>query len=294
MNASLRDWLALIRLPAIFSAPADVIGAMGLAAAIEVDIEIIQMLQLMLVALLLYMSGMITNDIFDLDVDAVERPERPLPSGRIRATHAWRVALAMQLAALLIAVGVSPTTGVCAAILCALTYVYNGVTKATPVGPLVMGLCRGANVCLGLSVLPSFGLANQSWLMVLTIVLYIWSVTLVSRYEVFEPGQDLKARVAVTRLRLSGFLAFIYFPLSCHAIWWTCLILGMLPLWLNVSGFRFRQLDGPVKLEVIRGLQGILVVYISLCVVMGGYLFALSLLGLLLLGRQAGRWFYAT
>ena len=86
----------------------------------------------------------------------------------------------------------------------------------------------------------------------------------------------------------------IYFPLSCQPVWLTCLTLGMLPFWLNMSRFRFRQRGGPVKLEVIRGLQGILILYTSLCVVMGGYFFALTLLGLLIVGRQAGRWFYAT
>ena len=195
MNKSWRDWLELIRLPAIFRRL-----PMSLARW-DLQLQSESMLMsarryLSLVALLLYMSGMITNDIFDVDVDGVERPERPLPSGRISVGHAWTVALAMQLAALMIAWWMSPTMGTSAAILCALTYTYNGVTKATSFGPLIMGMCRGANVCLGLSVIPGFGLSNQSWLLVLTIVLYIWCVTLVSRYEVFESGQELKARVA--------------------------------------------------------------------------------------------------
>ena len=33
---------------------------------------------------LLYTGGMYLNDAFDRDIDARERPERPIPSGRVR------------------------------------------------------------------------------------------------------------------------------------------------------------------------------------------------------------------
>ena len=31
----------------------------------------------------MYSAGMVLNDVFDVEVDRVERPERPLPSGQI-------------------------------------------------------------------------------------------------------------------------------------------------------------------------------------------------------------------
>ena len=36
----------------------------------------------------LYAGGVVLNDFFDRHLDAVERPERPIPSGRVRPGHA--------------------------------------------------------------------------------------------------------------------------------------------------------------------------------------------------------------
>ena len=43
---------------------------------------------------LLYMAGMVLNDVYDFEVDARRRPERPLPSGRITARRALAWGLA--------------------------------------------------------------------------------------------------------------------------------------------------------------------------------------------------------
>ena len=45
---------------------------------------------LLAVALVLYYTaGMYLNDLFDLDIDRRERPERPLPSGRVTKREAF-------------------------------------------------------------------------------------------------------------------------------------------------------------------------------------------------------------
>ena len=37
----------------------------------------------------LYLGGMVLNDVFDARLDAVERPERPIPSGRVSIRSVW-------------------------------------------------------------------------------------------------------------------------------------------------------------------------------------------------------------
>lgn len=291
-----RNWLELIRLPAVFSAPADVLAAFAFAQALSIEIPITTMLTLVFVALLLYMSGMIANDVFDLSVDAVERPERPLPSGRVSIGAAWSATISMQSLGLILAYSLSAVSGHCALALCSLTYLYNGVTKSQWIGPLVMGLCRGANVCLGLSVVPHLGIDVNSWLMVLAIVLYIWTVTLVSRYEVPVEGQAPHARKAVVRLRMVGVVVFIYLPLSVLPTWASLVILCSTMIWLNfdLGRLRFRTVQGPVRLEVIRGLQGILVTYSAVCCTFGAFGIAAILLSALIAGKWTAKWFYAT
>ncbi len=50
---------------------------------------------LMLASVCLYCGGMAWNDFFDLEQDRRERPDRPIPSGRIHALHVLPSALAL-------------------------------------------------------------------------------------------------------------------------------------------------------------------------------------------------------
>ena len=295
-----RAFLELIRLPAVFSAPADVLGAMAFVLFLGSAPTFSTVFMLASVSLLLYMSGMITNDIFDVEVDRIERPSRPLPSGRISLSSAWRIAVTMQVCALAVASLVSLESGACALAVCLLTYLYNGVTKSTAFGPFAMGLCRGGNFCLGLSILPNFGFGYASWLPCLVIILYVSNITWVSRYEVGPRTQ--RGVLAARILRLSGLLAFGYLPLAQIGSWnWVAVV--MLLVWLNfnpkaqissVLSWFARPISGALKMEVIRGLGGILVLYASLCLLLNQYTYALFLLFCLFLARQTGRWFYAT
>ena len=49
---------------------------------------------------MLYLGGMVLNGILDRHVDAVERPGRPIPSGRIPMRVAWTVAIVLMLGGL--------------------------------------------------------------------------------------------------------------------------------------------------------------------------------------------------
>ena len=74
-------WLQLLRLPNVFTAVADV--TMGFLVT-PTGFEPKQNFALLVVASsLLYLSGMVLNDVFDAEIDADERPERPIPSGRV-------------------------------------------------------------------------------------------------------------------------------------------------------------------------------------------------------------------
>ena len=44
---------------------------------------------------LFYVGGMYLNDAFDADIDAIERPERPIPSGQVRRTLVFRLGFVM-------------------------------------------------------------------------------------------------------------------------------------------------------------------------------------------------------
>jgi 4-hydroxybenzoate polyprenyltransferase len=94
---------------------------------------------------LLYTGGMYLNDAFDRESDARERPERPIPSGRIGARPVFAIGFALLAAGVL---GVAAASGggraavASAILLAAVITAYDAWHKANPLSPVVMGLCR--------------------------------------------------------------------------------------------------------------------------------------------------------
>ena len=82
-----------MRLPNVFTAVADV--TMGYVVTHGELQPVLHFALLVAASCLLYLSGMVLNDVFDAEVDARERPERPIPSGRISLNAAAAVGWAM-------------------------------------------------------------------------------------------------------------------------------------------------------------------------------------------------------
>jgi len=188
--------LELVRLPNIFTAPADV--AMGMAvtgAALTVANG-----SLLLASALAYAGGMALNDAFDARLDAVERPERPIPSGRLSRPAAFWLAAACLAACLALAASAGARPFAVAALLVAAIVVYDGLAKPTWAGPATMAACRALNAGLGASV---GTLDLWSAQPVAILFLYILVVTIVSRFEV------IAAPVALVRTAAAAFIALL-------------------------------------------------------------------------------------
>jgi 4-hydroxybenzoate polyprenyltransferase len=148
---------------------------------------------------LLYLSGMVLNDVFDADVDARERPQRPIPSGRISLRAAQAVGWAMLASGVLLAAFASYAASdlrpaMIAVPLAANIVFYDAVFKRTPLAPVLMGGCRMLNVLLGMSLgymsKPTFDGALlvqrpwiAEWLIASGLGVYVIGVTLFARTE---------------------------------------------------------------------------------------------------------------
>jgi hypothetical protein len=176
MNSRIKHYLELIRLPAMFTAQADILAAwIIIGRGIEPAL-----LWLLLATSSLISAGMVLNDYFDYEIDYRERPQRPLPSGRIRRTTALRLGISLILFGLFSAfmAGFRPF-GISLILVCAI-FLYDGVYKDLPViGPFFMGSCRYFNLLMGLSVSPFEG-----WALVPLITgSYVFGVTVLSQKE---------------------------------------------------------------------------------------------------------------
>lgn len=153
-DSKLRALAELFRLPNIFTAMADIF--LGFLFTHE-GLEPWPVFALLLAAsCLLYTAGMVLNDLFDREIDAQERPHRPLPSGRISLALAKRLGFGMLIAGVALGwgawlVGGELRSGLTATALAAAVLAYDWLLKRTPLAPLAMGACRSLNVLLGMS-----------------------------------------------------------------------------------------------------------------------------------------------
>jgi len=103
---------------------------------------------LMLAMSLAYIGGMFLNDAFDQNIDALERPSRPIPSGQVRAKDVFIAGYSMLLITVMIVTAVGFQTSntlqafISSMLLCLSIIVYNVWHKGNPLSPLLMGLCR--------------------------------------------------------------------------------------------------------------------------------------------------------
>jgi heme O synthase-like polyprenyltransferase len=133
--------------------------------------------------LCLYGGGVVLNDVFDAKLDAVERPERPIPSGRVSLRSATLLGISLLVIGVLSAAFLSELSGGVALVVALLTLLYNRFAKHSAFfGPLVMGMCRGGNLILGITIVPA---SLEKWGFIAIVpVLYIAAITLISQDEV--------------------------------------------------------------------------------------------------------------
>lgn len=217
------DYLRLMRLPNVFTALADVL--MGFALVRGDFQPSVQLLFLLAASACLYTAGMVLNDVFDIEVDRRERPQRPLPSGRISLRQARWLGFGLLALGWLAATAAGPLSGSgdvttwrglavgTALALCILAY--DGGLKHTPLGPWAMGACRLLNVWLGMTAAEASG-AWPGWqpaglCVAAGIGLYIVGVTWFARREV-ETSPRLGLATGLG-LMVLGWVLLGWFPL---------------------------------------------------------------------------------
>ena len=197
----IRPYLRLIRLPAVFTAPADVLAGYAVMRHGWGPWE--PLAALVAAGVCLYAGGMALNDWFDRAVDAEERKERPIPAGEVSP----RAAALLGFGLLTVGVGFGflggwlagnlLRSGLVALCVAVLVVLYDGPLKKTLLACPAMGACRAANLLLGASA-ADFLRHGGVWTVALAMGCYIGGVTMYARRE---------ARPAESNLLTTGFVA---------------------------------------------------------------------------------------
>ncbi|MER5691748.1 SCO3242 family prenyltransferase [Streptomyces mirabilis] len=172
-----RAWAELLRLPALFTVPGDALAG----AATTGNRPNPRTLLAIASSFCLYEAGMALNDWADQAEDALDRPHRPLPSGRIRPRAALVAAGALTAAGLALAARAGRPALAVAAPLAATVWAYDLALKRTPAGPAAMATARGLDLLLGATA--TGGSARPALPSALTLATHTLAVTTVSSGE---------------------------------------------------------------------------------------------------------------
>ncbi|MFD9751801.1 SCO3242 family prenyltransferase [[Kitasatospora] papulosa] len=141
----LRAWAELLRVSALFTVPGDALAGAaatgrrpGRGTALAMG-----------ASLCLYEAGMALNDWADREEDAVDRPHRPIPSGRVAPGAALAAAGALTAAGLALAARAGRPALAVASGLAATVWAYDLRLKHTRLGPAAMASARALDLLLG-------------------------------------------------------------------------------------------------------------------------------------------------
>ena len=188
-NSAFWGYLRLVRPANLPTAAADILAGISIAGlSMDTHFLTVEGMRLFpndwylsLASVFLYAGGVVLNDVFDLEVDRIERPERPIPKGIVSQKNAAIFGVFLLIAGVLLAFYVNSLSGSVALLLMLAILAYDSFSKKYSfLGPLNMGICRGLNLLLGMSVAAELIYPEYA----LIPVVYIFAVTLVSRGEV--------------------------------------------------------------------------------------------------------------
>lgn len=162
----------------LVTAAADVAAGYAVAGAPGLD----KLALLATASVLLYAGGVVLNDAFDAGIDAIERPERPIPSGRATRVGAFVFGALLLVGGIAIAGAAGGASLLVAAAVALTALFYDADAKHHwLLGPLAMATARALNLILGASSVPALLLTAAPF--ALSPFAHVATLTLVSRGE---------------------------------------------------------------------------------------------------------------
>jgi len=216
-----------------------------------------QFLLLVTISVLLYCVGIVLNDLYDFDIDKKERPNRPLPSGKISRRSAIVLVAIFSTLALILSLHVSFSTLVISSILFSVIFGYDKYLKNTQAGPFTIASARVMNILLGTSVslrsVDSYSqIVTLTFVLIITFV-YVSLIGFISRYEVHGFSDNTKlllppAIVATVIFSIILFTLMGFFKLE------SLIILSLFSFIMIISFSRIYRRDSGRTQQIVRNM----------------------------------------
>lgn len=257
-NVSIKDYLVLVRLPNLFTLPSNILVGMATVSSLAFTLtSFTQFLLLVTISVLLYCVGIVLNDLYDFDIDKKERPNRPLPSGKISRRSAIVLVAIFSTLALILSLQVSFSTLVISSILFSVIFGYDKYLKNTYAGPFTIASARVMNILLGTSVslrsVDSYSqIVTLTFILIITFV-YVSLIGFISRYEVhgFSDNTKLLLPPAIVATVISSIILFTlmgFFKLE------SLIILSLFSFIMIISFSRIYRRDSGRTQQIVRNM----------------------------------------
>lgn len=257
-NVSVRDYLVLVRLPNLFTLPSNILVGMAIVSSLAFTLtSFTQFLLLVTISVLLYCVGIVLNDLYDFDIDKKERPNRPLPSGKISRRSAIVLVAIFSTLALILSLQVSFSTLVISSILFSVIFGYDKYLKNTHAGPFTIASARVMNILLGTSVslrsVDSYSqIVTLTFVLIITFV-YVSLIGFISKYEVhgFSDKTKLLLPPAIVATVISSITLFSlmgFFKLE------SLIILSLFSFIMIISFSRIYRRDSGRTQQIVRNM----------------------------------------
>jgi len=221
-----------------FNSPAMFIGAIAVAMS------------------LFYVAGMALNDLADVDVDAVERPHRPIPSGRISRNFALWFIIACFVDGMVLMWYIMPASMLYVLPLLIVIIAYNFLHKRFQTSVLLMGACRSLVLLTAATLAEGETFDTIALPMALALGLYIVGITVIARGEM-EGRIDERKWLAVAMPVVVLVMVGVIRPIDWR---WTALAAFVLSMWLaQAIRYVFERPPKTIK-AVLTWLSGICLV----------------------------------
>jgi len=206
-----------------------------------------------LVVFLISGAGNTVNDYFDIKIDSINRPERPIPSGRVKLKEALYFSYLLFALGILLAFSINTVCGFIALFNSLLLIFYAKTLKGTPLlGNLSIGYLTGSTFLFGASVFGFEGLGTL-------FVLFVLSALAITAREIVKDIEDMegdKMEGADTLPLRIGAKKASYFAVI---IGFLALFLSPLPYLMSLLGLRYLYLVLLADLGFLAAIHQIIV-----------------------------------
>lgn len=225
MRGSILDYITILRLSVCLLA-----GLAVFIGSLFVNAPFYSIILAVLITILISGGGVVLNDIYDIEIDRINKPHRPLPAGRIKIAHAKLYALVLLLTAAILSLALHLYASILAFFNIFIAFFYAVKIKKTMFAPFVDSWLAASTFIFGALLSGTIPLS----VIILSSIAYAANVSreIAKAIEDIKGDKKMKVRsIPVLAGKKTSILLVIFFMLLAVSFSPLPYITGMFGIW---------------------------------------------------------------